>query len=205
MQTTKIPLYLWLAAFFGVLIWSGIGPKDRFTWVLEVVPGVVAFAVLALTYPRFRFTPLAYVLILLHCCILFVGGKYTYAEVPLFDWIRDAFGQSRNNYDKVGHIAQGFIPALVIRELLIRHGVIARRGWLLPLVTLACVGISGLYELLEWAAAAGTGEAADAFLGTQGYAWDTQSDILMALIGALAAQLLLGWWHDRQIRGSKEA
>ena len=189
----------WVAAYAAVLLWSVIAPKEYFTWMLESVPGLIAFLVLALTYKRFRFTPLAYILILVHCCILFVGGHYTYAEVPLFDILKDWLHQTRNNYDKVGHFAQGFIPAIVGRELLIRHNVLARRGWLFPVVTAFCLAISAVYELIEWLAAASTGEAAEAFLGTQGYVWDTQSDMLVALIGAIAAQLLLGRWHDAQI------
>jgi putative membrane protein len=192
-------LFAWTTVFLGVLLWSAIAPKEYFTWFLEVFPALIAFAALALAYRRFRFTPLACALILIHACILFVGGHYTYAEVPLFDWVRDALHQSRNNYDKLGHLAQGFVPAIVIRELLIRHGVVIRRGWLFPLVTLACLGISAAYELFEWLMAEISGSGADAFLGTQGYAWDTQSDMLMALIGAVTAQLLLARYHDRMI------
>lgn len=191
--------WLWLAGFFGVLLWSAVHPKDYFTWFLEVAPGLIAFAVLALTYPRFRFTPFVSALILIHIWILCVGGHYTYAEVPLFEYFKTLFHWTRNDYDKLGHLAQGFVPALVIRELVLRHRVIARRGWTFPLVTLTCLGISAAYELFEWLMAVTQGGAADAFLGTQGDVWDTQSDMFCALIGAVTAQLLLGRWRDRVI------
>ena len=190
---------IWLAIYSVVMIWSGLEPKDRFTWVLEVMPAWLALLVLAATVRRFPLTPLVYWLLLAHCLILMVGGHYTYAEVPLFDLIRDWTGGDRNNFDKLGHFAQGFVPALVAREVLIRLSVIRGRGWLAFLVLCFSLAVSAFYELIEWAVAMLTGTSADAFLGTQGYVWDTQTDMLMALIGAAVALLALGRLHDRQI------
>lgn len=192
---------IWLATIFGVLIWSGVNPADRLTWVLEVVPVLVALPVLYLTRERFPLTTLAYVLILVHAIILMVGGHYTYAEVPIGDWVRDAFNGTRNNYDKLGHLAQGFIPAIVAREVVIRLGVFSSRAWMNLFVVSLCLAISALYELIEWWVALLSDEAADAFLGTQGYVWDTQSDMALALLGAILAIALLGSLHDRQIDG----
>ncbi len=186
-------------SFIAVILWSGIGPKDQFTWFLEVLPALIGFVVLAFTYKRFPLTDLAYTLIVIHTAILAVGGHYTYAEVPLFDWVRDTFGQARNNYDKVGHFAQGFIPALIIRELFIRKMVVPSPRWRNFLIVCVCLAFSATYEFFEWGVAAGTGEAADAFLGTQGYVWDTQSDMLYATIGAILSLLLLSKYHDRQL------
>ena len=188
-----------LAAVAAVFVWSGWAPKDRMTWVLEVFPVIIAVPLLVATRRRFPLTPLAYALIAAHATILMVGGRYTYAEVPLFNWIRDVLHLARNHYDRVGHFAQGFIPAIVAREILIRRSVVARRGWLFFIVTCICLAISAVYELIEWGAAATTGTAADAFLGTQGDPWDTQKDMLLAGIGAIAAQLTLASVHDRQI------
>lgn len=192
--------YLWIGVFAAVFIWSGIEPKDRFTWFLEVVPAIAGALLLAVTYRSFRFTPLLYYLILVHCLILMVGGHYTYAEVPLFDSFKTIFGFTRNNYDKVGHFAQGFVPAMIARELLIRKQVVNGRGWLNFFVVSFCLGLSAFYELIEWWVAAATGEGAEAFLGTQGYVWDTQSDMALALFGAVAALVVLAGWHDRQLR-----
>jgi putative membrane protein len=192
--------YLWLITFFAVLIWSGINPKDYFTWFLEVVPALMGLIILAATYNRFRFTRLAYILILIHCIILMVGGHYTYAEVPLFDWIRDWFSLERNNYDKVGHLAQGFIPAIIAREILIRKEIVKRGKWLSFIVVSICLAISAFYELIEWLVAELTGESAEAFLGTQGYVWDTQSDMALALLGAVLSLIALSKIHDRQLR-----
>ncbi len=190
---------LWLGTFFAVLVWSGINPKDQFTWLLEVFPALIGFVVLAFTWKRFRLTPLAYWLILIHSIILMVGGHYTYAEVPVGDWISELFGWSRNNYDKLGHFAQGFIPAILAREILIRKQVVNGRYWLNFLVVCFCLGFSAFYELVEWWAALLSGDSATAFLGTQGYQWDTQSDMWYALMGAVSALLLLAKWHDRQL------
>ena len=190
---------LWLAIYFSVLIWSGINPKDYFTWILEVFPALIGFIILALTYNKFRLTPLADFLILIHCIILMVGGHYTYAEVPLFNWIRDFFSLGRNNYDKLGHLAQGFIPAIVAREILLRLKVVAGKGWLAFIVVCICLAISAFYELVEWWTALLSGASAEAFLGTQGYIWDTQSDMALALVGSVLALLLLSKLHDTQL------
>lgn len=191
--------WLWLAVYSAVLAWSAIYPKDRFTWWLEAFPALIAPVALALTWNRFRFTPLVYTLILLHCIILMVGGHYTYAEVPLFDEIKEMFALQRNNYDKLGHFAQGFVPALVAREILLRNAIVTRRGWLFFIVVSICLAISAFYELVEWWVAMLSGESAEAFLGTQGYIWDTQSDMAFALTGAVMALVLLGRMHDRQM------
>jgi len=189
----------WLIIFFAVLVWSAWNPHDYPTWWLEVSPALIALAVLAATRRLFPLTPLVYWLILAHAVILMIGGHYTYAEVPLGDWVQAWTGGDRNNYDKLGHLAQGFIPAIVIREILVRNRVVARAGWLSLFVVSLCLAFSALYELLEWWVALLSGEAAEAFLGTQGYVWDTQSDMFMALIGAVAALAGLSRLHDRQI------
>jgi putative membrane protein len=189
----------WLLIYFAVLLWSAIGPKDRFTWFLEVLPALIGVAVLAATWRRFRLTPLAYLLILIHCLILMVGGHYTYAEVPLFDWLRETTGGARNNYDKLGHFAQGFVPAMIARELLLRLEVVKGRRWMNFLVVCICLALSAFYELIEWWVALASGEGAEAFLGTQGYIWDTQSDMALALAGAILALALLSRLHDRQL------
>jgi len=194
---------LWLAVYFLVLIWSGINPKDYFTWLLEVFPALVGLFIMAVTYNKFRLTPLTYFLILIHSVILMVGGHYTYAEVPLFNWIRDTFDMARNNYDKIGHLAQGFIPAVIAREILLRLKIVVKKGWLSFIVICICLAISAFYELIEWWAALLSGEAAEAFLGTQGYVWDTQSDMALALLGAILSLLLLAKIHDNQIRNIK--
>lgn len=185
--------------FFVGLISSGIQPHDYFTWILEIFPAVLGFITLMFTFRSFQFTYLTYCLILIHCYILFVGGHYTYAEVPLFDWIKELFHQSRNNYDKVGHFAQGFVPAIIVRELFIRHHVVKRGPWLAFLTVCACVTLSVCYEFLEWFVAVLSGQTAEAFLGTQGYVWDTQSDMLYATIGAIIMQVFLSKTHDRLI------
>lgn len=197
--TMRFPAAL-LAIVGAVGAWSYVEPLDRLTWWLEAIPAIVAAALLTATYRRFRFTDLAYGLIAVHAVILLVGAHYTYAEVPLFDWIRDALGLARNHYDRLGHVAQGFVPAIVARELLLRTSPLRPGGWLFALVVLACLGISGAYELIEWLAAELTGESATAFLGTQGDVWDTQKDMALALTGALAALLTLGSVHDRALR-----
>jgi putative membrane protein len=187
----------WVFVFGSVLIWSGIDPKDQLTWFLEVSPGVVGGLVLLATYRRFPLTPLLYTLILAHCVVLFVGGHYTYAEVPLFDGL---FGSERNNYDKLGHFFQGLVPALIAREILVRRNVV-RGGWLVLFVVSIALAFSAFYELIEWWVALLSDEAADAFLGTQGYVWDTQSDMLMALVGAVCAVVFLSRWQDAQLSG----
>jgi putative membrane protein len=189
----------WVAVFAVVFVWSGIGPKDTVTWMLEVAPAVAGAAILLATRKRFPLTRLAYVLILVHCVILMIGGHYTYAEVPIGDWFSDLFDPPRNNYDKLGHFAQGFIPAIVAREVVIRLDVFNTAAWRNFFIVCFCLAVSAFYELLEWWVALLSEEAADAFLGTQGYVWDTQSDMLLALIGAVLALALLGRAHDRQL------
>lgn len=185
--------------FFDVLLWSGISPKDSYTWVLEVAPALIALLALAATYNSFRLTPLLYALILAHCIVLMVGGHYTYAEVPLFDYLKPVFGFERNNYDKLGHFFQGFVPAMVAREILIRKAVVSFAAWRNFFIVCFCLAFSAFYELIEWFVALSSGSSAEAFLGTQGYIWDTQSDMLAALIGAILALLLLGGTHDKQL------
>ena len=195
---------LWLIIFFATLVWSGSNPKDYPTWVLEVAPAVIGFVVLAATRRRFPLTPLVYILILFHCLILMVGGHYTYAEVPLFDWVRDSFNLARNNYDKVGHFVQGFVPAIIAREILVRNAIVTARGWMPFIIVCVCLAISAFYELIEWWVAIFSGESAAAFLGTQGYIWDTQSDMMYAMVGAVLALLSLSRLHDAQLRKLKE-
>ncbi len=189
-----------LAGLLVVFVWSAVHPHDYFTWLLEVCPAIIGVGILIATYRRFRFTTLVYVLVCAHSVILMIGGHYTYAEVPLGYWMERAFHMTRNNYDKIGHFAQGFVPALVAREVLLRTSPLRRGGWLFFIVASICLAVSAAYELFEWAVAVLSGSAADAFLGTQGYVWDTQSDMLFALIGALAALLLLGQAQDKQLQ-----
>jgi putative membrane protein len=192
-------IYL-LLTFFGVtFLWSIINPKENFTCFLEIIPAIIGLLILALTFKKFRFTNFTYTLILIHCIILFVGGHYTYAEVPLFDYIKEIFHQSRNNYDKVGHFAQGFVPAMIIRELFIRKKVIANQSFFNFIIVSICLAISAVYEWIEWFVSIATGDGGDAFLGTQGYVWDTQSDMLFATIGAIAALLLFSKIQDKQL------
>jgi len=190
---------VWIAVFLIVLVWSGIAPADGMTWGLEVFPAVIGGVVLWFTRDRFPLTPLLYVLILVHCIILMVGGHYTYAEVPLGEWVREAFDGTRNDYDKLGHLAQGFVPAMIARELVIRKQVFNSVRWRNFFIVSFCLGLSAFYELIEWSVALLSDEAADAFLGTQGYIWDTQSDMAWALLGAVSALLLLSKLHDRQL------
>lgn len=194
------PLHLLLLAITtAVFVWSGIEPKDRLTWFLEVAPVLGAVLILVPTYHRFRLTDLLYVLITLHAVVLMIGGHYTYAEVPFGFWMQDAFGFERNHYDRIGHFLQGFVPALIAREVLLRLGVLARRGWLFFVVTAICLAISAFYEFIEWWAALVSEQASQAFLGTQGDVWDTQWDMFLAMCGAMLAQVLLGGWQDRQL------
>ncbi|MGH7366098.1 MAG: DUF2238 domain-containing protein [Candidatus Rokuibacteriota bacterium] len=188
-----------------LLVLSGIGPRDRTTWLLEVGPILIAVPILIATARRFPLTPLAYRLIFVHALILMLGGHYTYAEVPLGFWIRDLFGLARNHYDRAGHLAQGFVPAIVVREVLIRRSPLTSGKWLTFLVLCVGLAISALYELVEWWAALLGGEGAEAFLGTQGDQWDTQWDMFLALVGAAAALALLARLHDRQIATLEEA
>ncbi len=192
------PLFL-LAATSALLVLSGVAPRDRLTWVLEVTPVFIALPVLAATYRTFPLTPLLYRLIAAHAVILMVGGHYTYAEVPAGYWFRDLLGLARNHYDRLGHFAQGFVPALISREILLRRTPLRSGGWLFFLVTCVCLAISAFYELIEWWSAVTLGQGAEAFLGTQGDPWDTPWDMFMALIGAVTAQLTLGRVHDRAL------
>ena len=193
--------WMWVAVYCAVLLWSAILPKDRLTWWLEVMPALLGLSVLALTYRRFPLTRLVYQLILVHCVILMVGGHYTYAEVPLFDWLRQGLTLERNHYDKLGHFAQGFVPAMLAREILLRKAVVRGRGWLFYIVVSICLAISAFYELIEWWVALLSEPAAEPFLGTQEYVWDTQSDLAFALVGAILALVLLGRVHDRELAG----
>jgi len=197
--TSKILHMVLAAAFIVVLVWSVIRPYDLFTWFLEILPAAVGLVVLLATYRRFRFSDLAYCLMWVQAIILVVGGHYTYAEMPLFNWIRDAFDLARNHYDRLGHFAQGFVPAIIARELLLRTSPLRPGKWLFTLVTSVCLAISAIYEFGEWFAAVLTGTKADAFLGTQGDVWDTQWDMLLAFIGAIVAQLTLSKVHDRSM------
>lgn len=189
----------WLVFVVIALVWSGIEPRDRLTWFLEVAPVLIALPLLLATRRAFPFTPLAYTLMALHASILVVGGHYTYAEMPLFDWLRDAFDLSRNHYDRLGHVAQGFVPAIVAREILLRRSPLRPGKWLFFLVTSVCLAISAFYEMIEWWVAIGSGDEAVAFLATQGDVWDTQWDMFLALLGALSSQLLLRRRHDQQL------
>jgi putative membrane protein len=180
---------------------SGVGPKDRATWWMEVAPILMALPVLAFTRRRFPLTPLLYGLVALHACVLSLGGHYTYAEVPLGFWVRDALGLARNHYDRLGHLMQGFVPALVAREVLLRTSPLRPGRWLFTLVTAVALAISAIYEFVEWWAALLLGQGADAFLGTQGDPWDTQWDMFLAFAGAMLAQALLSRVQDAQLAG----
>ena len=192
----------WLFIYFAVFIWSFLNPKDLFTWFLEVLPAIIALIVLAITYKKFKLTTLVYSLILIHCVILMVGGHYTYSEVPLFDFIKDILQQERNNYDKLGHFAQGFIPAMIAREIIIRKNIINIEAWRNFFIVCFCLGFSAFYELIEWWVAILSNEASDDFLGTQGYIWDTQSDMAWALFGTILALVFLRKYHDKQLKKS---
>ncbi len=194
------PLIL-LIATCALLGLSGWNAFDLRVWAMEVAPIFIALPILIASHRRFELTPLLYALIFIHSCILMLGGHYTYARVPLGFWMQDWFDWQRNHYDRIGHLAQGFVPAMVARELLLRHHVIKHGAWLVTLITLSCLGISALYELVEWGAAVALGAGADEFLATQGDIWDTQNDMFNAGIGAVLAQVLLARWHDRQMAG----
>ena len=193
-------LLLLLITCVAILIWSGINPKERLTWWLETLPVFISIILCCATYKKFELTPLLYLLIWVECVILMVGGHYTYAEVPLFDWIKNVFNQSRNNYDKLGHLAQGFIPAILVRELLLRTSPLKSGKWLFTIIVFGILGISATYELIEWAAAEIIGEDADSFLGSQGDVWDTQKNMFCAFIGATLALLTLSKLHDKQLK-----
>ncbi len=194
----RLPLAL-LTLDLAALAVSGVQPKDRLTWWMEVAPFLLAAPVLVASYRRFRFSDLVYVLVAVHAIVLFVGGHYTYAEVPLGFWAQRAFGFSRNHYDRLGHFFQGFVPALVVREVLLRTGAVRRGRWVPFLSASVCLAASALYELIEWRAAVGLGQSADAFLGTQGDPWDTQEDMATCLVGSICSLALLSRWHDRSM------
>ena len=193
---------VWIAIYMLGMLWSGYQPKETLTWFLEVLPAIIGFILIVLTYKKFPLTPLLYILILIHMIILMVGGHYTYAEVPLFDTIKEMFDQSRNNYDKVGHLAQGFIPVILAREILIRKEVVkaSSKVWLNYISLSIILAFSAFYELVEWWTALAIGQDADAFLGTQGYVWDTQSDMGYALLGGIIALIVLSRLHDKQLK-----
>ena len=193
-----VPVFL-LVPVLLALVWSGIAPYDRLTWALEIAPVVIGLGVLWATRRRSPLTPLVYALIALHMVILCVGGKYTYARVPLGEWMREAWHLSRNHYDRLGHFAQGFVPAMIAREIFLRKKVIPSDRWRAFLVVCVCMTISAVYELIEWAVALVVGAGSDSFLGTQGDPWDTQTDMALALLGAITALLFLSHWHDRQL------
>jgi len=190
---------LLLVPVVAVLVVSGLHPYDRTTWWLEVAPILIGVPILIATHRRFPLTPLVYTLLAIHAVILAVGGHYTYARVPLGNWVRDAFGLARNHYDRLGHFAQGFVPAILAREILLRKSPLRPGRWLFVLVTAVCLAVSACYEFVEWWTALLGGESATAFLGTQGDVWDTQWDMFLALVGAVVAQVLLGRWHDRAV------
>jgi putative membrane protein len=204
MQSVSTHLRILLFIFFAVLIWSGIRPHDYFTWVLEVSPAVTALVLLSAIYKRFRFTNFAYTLILLHCIVLMVGGHYTYAEVPLFNWIRDYYGLQRNSYDGVGHFMQGFVPAIIAREVLLKASPLKRGKWLTFVVICIVLAFSAFYELIEWWISLLTGSKGDAFLGTQGDIWDTQKDMVLCLAGSILSLLTLSKAHDRALAAQEK-
>src|SRR5436190_73695 len=192
-------IYILLILFSATLLWSIINPKEGFTCFLEIIPAIIGLLILTLTFKKFRFTDFTYFLILIHCIILFIGGHYTYAEVPFFDYIKEIFHQSRNNYDKIGHFAQGLIPAMIAREIFIRKNVIQNKRFFNFIIVCICLAISAAYEWIEWWVAIISGDSGDAFLGTQGYIWDTQSDMLLATIGAITGLVLFSKMQDRQL------
>ncbi|MET4080362.1 putative membrane protein [Pedobacter sp. UYP30] len=185
----RFPITL-LVVFTIVSIWSFIGCKELFTWFLECLPAFLGVIILVLTYKTFKFSNLTYLAIFIQCVVLVVGGHYTYAEVPLFDWIKNTFHQTRNNYDKLGHFMQGFTPSIIVREIFLKKKVVNGKKWLSFIVISIALAISAFYELIEWFVSVNTGSSGDAFLGTQGYIWDTQSDMLTALIGSAVAIFL---------------
>ena len=197
-MSNRQPLLLLIVAVAGVIV-SGIAPHDRLVWVLEVAPIFIGLPILIATYWRFRLTPLLYWLLLVHALILALGAHYTYAQVPLGHWVQDLWGLDRNPYDRLGHLAQGFVPAILAREILLRRSPLEPGKWLFFLVVCVSLAFSAFYEMLEWWAAVVGGGAADDFLGTQGDVWDTQWDMFLALVGSVLAQLSLGRSHDRQL------
>jgi putative membrane protein len=200
MPSAESRLPLTLLGLVGLaLMASALAPYDRATWWMEVAPVLIVAPLLVATHRRFPLTTLLQVLIAAHALVLIVGGSWTYARVPVGFWLQDVLALDRNPYDRIGHFMQGFVPAIAAREILLRHRVLRPGGWLFFVVTCVCLAISAVYELIEWAAAVALGQGAEAFLGTQGDPWDTQSDMAMALLGAVLALLLIGGWHGRQL------
>lgn len=191
-------------AAFAVLLWSGVAPTDRHTWFLEVFPVLIGVPVFFYFQKKYKVTLLLTCLLCVHAMILCVGGKYTYAQVPFGFYLRDLFGMARNNYDRIGHFAQGFVPALIFREWLIRKGLVTKKLFLFLVVTSFCLSFSAIYEFIEWGVALASGSASDAFLGTQGDPWDTQWDMFTAFIASMLSQILLGKWHEKQIQKLKQ-
>ena len=198
MADKRYPLTLVVSVLVALVV-SGLAPDDRTTWWLEVFPILIGVPILVATYRRFPLTPLLYTLLAVHALILMVGGHYTYAKVPLGFWVQDLLGLARNHYDRLGHFAQGFIPAMLVREVLLRTSPLRPGRWTFFLVTAVCLAFSACYEFIEWWTALAGGDSAEAFLGTQGDVWDTQWDMFCALIGAMTAQLVLGGVHDRAL------
>ena len=198
MKPSRLHIVL-LATFLAILLWSVIHPRSYFIWILEVFPAIIGALVLIAIYPKIKLTMLLYCLIWLHALVLILGGHWTYADMPLFNWLRDEFGLARNYYDRLGHLMQGFVPAIIAREVFLRGQIIRGRGWLFFIVACVCLAISAFYEFIEWWVAVASGTAADDFLATQGDVWDTQWDMFMALCGAVVGQLLLAHWHERQL------
>ncbi|MGJ8663342.1 MAG: DUF2238 domain-containing protein [Marinicella sp.] len=196
----KTALIIWMVVFLLVLVWSAVDPHDQLTWFLEVLPALIGAVVILYCYfKQIPLTPLLVILVLLHCVILMIGGHYTYALVPGFDGFMSTVWPDRNNYDKLGHFAQGFVPAIICREVVIRQAVFNSIWWRRFFVVCFCLAFSAFYELIEWWVALLSGEDADAFLGSQGYVWDTQSDMFLALIGSVVALILLSLFHDKQL------
>jgi putative membrane protein len=195
---SKLHIFL-LVSLFCVLIWSAIKPHDYFTWFLEVLPALLAVGILAFFYRRFRFTDLVYIVVWFHCIVLLIGAKYTYAEVPLGFYVSDLFGWSRNNYDKVGHFMQGFSPALITREIFIRKDIVNGKWWTYFLAVCVPLAFSAFYEFVEWWVAVAIGDSAESFLGTQGYQWDTQTDMFMCMTASILALLLLSRFQDEEM------
>ena len=205
-KNTYLHLSLLIIALL-VLVWSGINPYDRATWYAEIAFGVVGIIVLIATYKRFQWSNLTYTLITIHCCILFVGGKYTYALTPIGEWLKPYLPRfldfvmpiGRNNYDKIGHFAQGVVPAIIMREFFIRKKIVSSAAWRNFLIIWTCLGMSAFFEFIEWWSAIIAGSASDSYLGMQGFIWDAQSDMLMAFVGAILALLLLSRLHDKSM------
>lgn len=200
MKTVKPVYWVYLLIFLAVTIWSAIDSFDPVLWVLEAGICVVGVAILIFTYKRFPLTGITYFFILLHAIVLLVGAHYSYAKVPLFDWLAQVFEMERNNYDKAGHFMQGFVPAFIAREIIVRLEIVKRKGWIIFLVICICLAISAFYELIEWWVALLSDTGAEDFLGTQGYEWDTQSDMFLAMIGAICMLLLFSKIQDKQIK-----